>query len=78
MLSFYEGFEFNFLLRVCPIYCMYMEVHVPQHRVWRSQNNFVKSVLAFYFYTGSRDGTQATGLASPFCFLLHLIVYLMC
>lgn len=31
MLSFYEGFEFNFLLRVCPIYCIYTEVHVPQH-----------------------------------------------
>lgn len=31
MLSFYEGFEFNFLLRLCPIYYIYMEVHVPQH-----------------------------------------------
>lgn len=31
-------------------------VHLPP---WRSVNNFVKSVLAFYLYMGSREQTQA-------------------
>lgn len=80
MLSFYEGFEFNFLLRLCPIYITYIYGGACTAAcVWRSQNNCVKSLLAFHFTWVPEMELRPLVLPAPlaFCFL-HLIVYFMC
>lgn len=80
MLSFYEGFEFNFLLRLCPIYYIYIWRCVYRSTCVAVTEQLCEVTSGFPLLHGFQRlelGPLVLPAPLAFCFL-HLIVYFMC